>query len=258
MGNPLKNLKPFLIRHEPEVLMAMGISGMIFSTVWAVKATVKAAKVVHDYKESKQIDKVTKKELVSMTWKYYIPVVGSMLLSVPCIIAGNQVGNKRYAALAAAYTISETALQEYKDKTLEIVGDKKEQQIREAISKDKVASTYEGGTQIIMTGNGESLFYEPISGRYFKSNWNDINKAANDLNAKALSDPCGHTTLNEWFEKLGLEPTSIGEDIGWELLGGFKSSMIDISISSHLTKDNIPCGAIEYRRQPSLLKNSLY
>ena len=250
-------MKPFVSKYEPELLIGMGVSGLVFSTVWAIKATFKASEAIRKYKEAKQIDKLTKKELFDLTWRFYVPVVGSTVLSIPCIIAGNHISGKRYAALATAYTISESALQEYQNKTLELVGPKKEQQIREEISKDKVNSTYEGGTQIIITGNGDSLFYEPLSGRYFKSNWNDISKAANELNAKSLSDICGHITLNEWFEKLGLEPIDVGDDIGWELLGG-TASLIDISMSSHVTKDNIPCGAISYRRRPEPIKNSLY
>lgn len=236
MKNPLKVIKPFMSKYEPEILMGMGISGLIFSTVWAVRATFKASKAIKDYKDSKQIDKVTPKEAFKLTWKFYWPVAASTVLSVPCIIAGNRVSSKRYAALATAYTISEAALQEYQDTTREIVGDKKAKQIQESIDAKKVDETYKGGNQIIITGNGESLFFEPLSGRYFKGNWNDISKAANELNADALSNMSGQITLNEWFNKLGLEDTDIGDTLGWEL-NSDPHNLIDIEISSHITKD---------------------
>lgn len=257
MKNPLKVIKPFMSKYEPEILMGMGISGLIFSTVWAVRATFKASKAIKDYKDSKQIDKVTPKEAFKLTWKFYWPVAASTVLSVPCIIAGNRVSSKRYAALATAYTISEAALQEYQDTTREIVGDKKAKQIQESIDDKKVDETYKGGNQIIITGNGESLFFEPLSGRYFKGNWNDISKAANELNADALSNMSGQITLNEWFNKLGLEDTDIGDTLGWEL-NSDPHNLIDIEISSHITKDNIPCGSISYKIQPKLLKWSAY
>ena len=113
MQNPIKFVKPFIAKHEPEILMGMGISGLIFSTAWAIRATIKATKEVENYKNSKNIDKITFKEGFKLTWKYYWPVAASIIVSVPCIIAGNRVSNRKYAALAAAYTISETALQEY-------------------------------------------------------------------------------------------------------------------------------------------------
>ena len=40
--NIFKTIKPFVARHEPEILMTMGISGMIFSVVWGIKANRKS------------------------------------------------------------------------------------------------------------------------------------------------------------------------------------------------------------------------
>ena len=257
MNNPFKFVKPFIVKHEPEILMAMGISGLIFSTAWSIRATIRATKAVQEYKNYKQIDKITFKEGFKLTWRYYWPVAASVLVSVPCIIAGNRVSSKRYAALATAYTISEAALQEYQEATREVVGDKKAKQIQENVDAKKVEETYKGGNQIILTGDGDSLFFEPLSGRYFKSNWNEIAKAANELNAEALSNMDGQISLNDWFTKLGLEETKVGNEIGWSLNGNPKN-LIDIEISSHITKDNIPCGAISYNIQPSTLKWSAY
>lgn len=254
MNNPLTYIKPFVSKHEPEILMSMGIGGMIFSLAWGIKASFKAARAIDKYKETYGKDKLTAKETIKLTWKLYLPTVLSVAASVPCVIMSNKVSNKRYAAIATAYTISEAALQEYKDKTKEIIGEKKTKQIEESISDDRVTKTYSGGNQVILTGNGDSLFYEPLSGRYFKSNWNDILKAANELNSEAITNMSGQTTLNDWFQKIGLETTEIGEALGWNLMNN-SSNLIDISISSHITKDNVPCGAIYYNRQPVALIN---
>lgn len=254
MNNPLTYIKPFVSKHEPEILMSMGIGGMIFSLAWGIKASFKAARAIDKYKETYGKDKLTAKETIKLTWKLYLPTVLSVTASVPCVIMSNKVSNKRYAAIATAYTISEAALQEYKDKTKEIIGEKKTKQIEESISDDRVTKTYSGGNQVILTGNGDSLFYEPLSGRYFKSNWNDILKAANELNSEAITNMSGQTTLNDWFQKIGLETTEIGETLGWNLMNN-SSNLIDISISSHITKDNVPCGAIYYNRQPVALIN---
>ena len=254
MNNPLTYIKPFVSKHEPEILMSMGIGGMIFSLAWGIKASFKAARAIDKYKETYGKGKLTAKETIKLTWKLYLPTVLSVAASVPCVIMSNKVSNKRYAAIATAYTISEAALQEYKDKTKEIIGEKKTKQIEESISDDRVTKTYSGGNQVILTGNGDSLFYEPLSGRYFKSNWNDILKAANELNSEAITNMSGQTTLNDWFQKIGLETTEIGETLGWNLMNN-SSNLIDISISSHITKDNVPCGAIYYNRQPVALIN---
>jgi len=249
--NIFKTVKPFIAKYEPEILMGMGISGMIFSTIWAIKATkVATHRLDVMRREFNHERKLTTSEVVKATWKLYLPVVISTAISIPCIIAGNRVSNKRNMALAAAYTISETALQEYQDKTKEIVGDKKYEKIQESISSDNVQRTYKDGvSNITMIGDGESLFFEPLSGRYFKTNWNRISKAANELNARALGDMSGVITIGDWYDILGLESTALDDSLGWTIADG-KQGIIDISIDSVLTPDNQPCGSIRYNTVP--------
>ena len=170
-NNPFKLIKPFMVKHEPELLMAMGISGLLFATGWSIKSTFKVSKKIAEYKKEHNCTKLTFREIVKLCWKEYLPVVISTAVSVPCIISGNRVSSKRYAALATAYTISETALQEYQDQTRAIVGEKKAQQIQEAANEEMVKKTYKGNSQVIMTNDGDYKFYEPISGRYFSSTW---------------------------------------------------------------------------------------
>lgn len=248
--NLFKTVRPFIAKYEPEILMTMGITGMIFSTIWSIKATKIAVKKIDIKKEELKKDKLTIQEVFKETWKLYLPVVLSAAVSIPCIIAGNRVSSKRNMALAAAYTISETALQEYQDKTKEIVGDKKYEKIQESISGDNIQRTYKDGiSNITMIGDGDSLFFEPLSGRYFKTNWNRISKAANELNARALGDMSGVITIGDWYDILGLESTALDDDLGWTIADG-KQGIIDISIDSVLTPDNQPCGSIRYNTRP--------
>jgi len=250
-SNIFKTLKPFIAKYEPEILMTMGISGMIFSTIWAIKATKIATRRIDILKSKLDKDcKLTSKEILKETWKLYLPVVVSTAVSIPCIIAGNRVSNTRNMALAAAYTLSETALQEYQDKTKEIVGDKKYEKIQESLSSDVIQKTYKDGiSNVTLIGDGDSLFYEPLSGRYFKTNWNRIAKAANELNARALSDMSGEIRLGDWYDILGLSATELDNTLGWSIVNG-KNGIIDISIDSVITPDNQPCGSIRYNTVP--------
>lgn len=258
MQNPFKLIKPFVVKHEPEILMGMGISGLIFSTIWAIKATFKAAKTIDDYKQSKQIEKITPKEVIKLTWKYYWPVAASTALSIPCIIAGNRVSNRRYTALAAAYTISETALQEYQEATKNIVGEKKAKQIQEEVNEKALEKTYKGANQVIIASPGDSDFYESQSGHYFTSNWNKIIKAQNELNASVLAGSgFGQITLNEWLRAIGAEECDAGDILGWDLRED-PNYLIDCELSSHVTKDMKPCGVITYRNRPKQLNWSNY
>lgn len=249
--NFLSTLKPFMVKHEPELLTGLGITGLIFSTVWGIKATVSAVRAVDKKKKELKVDKLPVKETIKTTWKYYIPVAASVVVSIPCIICSNHIYSKKNAALAAAYTLSETALQQYQDKVTEIVGEKKAQEIHESISSDNVEKTYSSGkNNIVITGDGDSLFYEPLTDRYFKSNWNKIQKVANKLNIQAANDMSGYITLTEWFDELGLPPTDISDELGWSIERHGVGGLIDVTPDAHLTEDNVPCGAIYYINRP--------
>lgn len=251
MKKVIKAVKPFVVKHEPEILITMGLSGLIFATAWGIKATVKAVRRIDILKEDTNRSIIPKKEVLKEVWKLYIPVVVATAVSIPCIIASSNVYSRRNMALAAAYTLSETALTEYKEKTKELIGEKKEKEITELISKDQVSN--KPSTNVILTGNGDSLFYDPASGRYFRSSWNKILKAANEINARALTDPFGTTTLSEWYHSIGLDDTDISNTMGWSIMDG-KDGLIDISLNSTITPEDEPCGAIYYNTQPKLLK----
>lgn len=251
MKNPFKSIKPFIVEHEPEILMSSGIAGMIFVTAWSIKATVKAVRLVDKRKCELNTDKLSAKETFKTVWKCYIPPVIGTIVSIPCIVASNRISSRRNAALVAAYTIAETSLQEYKDKTKEIVGPEKEKEIHEAISKDKAITAPAPAENVILSDNGDILFQEPITGRYFKSNWNKILKAANELNAAAISGS-DEITLSDWLLALGLSKTSVSDSLGWTVSDG-KRGLLDISMDSCLTPDKIPCGVIYYNNDPKLL-----
>ena len=249
-NNLFTGIKPFVAKNEPEILLGMGVSGFVFSTIWGIKATSKAIRKLDVLREELDRDKLTVKEVVKETWRLYLPVALSLSLSIPCVISSNRVSNRRNAALAAAFSISEKTLYEYQEKTREVVGKKKEQEIHEAVSADRAART--NNNTVLITGDGDSLFLEPLSGRYFKSNWNKIQRCANELNADSLTDICGEITLTDWFDALGLPKTELSDDLGWTIKNG-PDGLIHVEIDSTL-KDQVPCGAIYYRNTPQSLR----
>lgn len=246
----MSNFKQFLVNHSPEILMSIGLSGLIFSIGYTIKATKDANDNIQRRKKELNVDKLDAKEIFLCSWKPFLPVALSTAIAIPCIICGNRVSSKKNATLAAAYALSETAIHEYQSKVKEVIGEKKEKDIREAISKEQIES-HPNTTQIILTNDGDSLFYEPITGRYFKSSWNKILKSANKLNSDALSD-FGLIKLNDWFYELGLDSTELGDILGWEVLNGPRD-LIDIELNSSLTQDDTPCGAIYYLNRPKML-----
>lgn len=239
----IKEVPKFLKKHSPEFLTGLGITGMVLTTVTAVKATPKALQLV-DEKEIKDGKRLTKSEIVKTTWKCYIPSAITGAASVACIIGASSINAKRNAALAAAYAISVQDLADYKKKALEVVGEKKEEAIRDAIAKEKLDQKPLNNSEVIMTGKGETLCFDPLSGRYFKSDIEKLRKAENILNRRMRDEV--HLSLNEFYGEIGLDEIDIGDNLGWDIDKGY----IDMDFSSQLTADGVPCLVMGHHNPP--------
>ena len=83
--------------------------------------------------------------------------------------------------------------------------------------------------EVILTEKGgNTICYDAISGRYFKSDRDTINRAVNELNRQMRDDM--YVTLNEFYYALGLDGTKLGDDLGWSI--------------------GTPCLVIDYRVAP--------
>lgn len=248
LPNVFNAMNTFRVKHEPEILMGMGIAGLTFSVVWGIKTTIK---MTHKYDEecaNKNKSKLTFGETFKLCWKAYLPVAVATCVSIPCIIAGNKVSSKRNAALAAAYTISETALQEYKDKAKEVLGDEKVKKIEQAIDQEKVDKSPQNSKEVIICGEGEQIFLESLTGRYFKSDWNFLQQTANQMNEGCLLGNSMAFTVNQWLDMIGVGGTDrLFDQLGWgiDTLGG-RQSLLKIRMSTCKTSDNKACCVLAY------------
>ena len=235
-----------LRKHGPELATGLGIAGMITGTILAIKATPKAIKLVEEKKvENEELEReVTTKEVIKTTWKCYIPAVTITLVSATCIVLASVKRLKMNAALAAAYSISETTLQAYKRKTLETVGEKKEQAIREAVAKEKMEQNPVSRNQILPVAKGETLCYDSASGRYFKHDIEKIRKVVNELNRRMRDEM--YISLNEFYTELGLDRIKLGEDLGWTIDWGY----IDITFGYGPAENEEPCLILDYTVEP--------
>ena len=134
LSGMLKDTRKAFVKHSPEILTGVGIAGMITTTVLAVRATPKALRLI-DAKEYEEQRELTKFETIKTAWKPYVPAAVTGALSTACLIGASSVSLKRNAALAAAYTLSDTAFREYKEKVVETIGEKKEEMIQEIMDR---------------------------------------------------------------------------------------------------------------------------
>lgn len=240
----LKDFRATLVRRSPEILTGIGIAGMLTTTVLAVGATPKALKLIEMKKEEENTEKLPKIEVVKTCWKCYVPAAVTATVSVACLTLASRENLRRNAALATAYTLSETALREYKEKVVETIGEKKEQVIRDKIDKDHIDKNPVSTASVIVTGKGESLFLDSITGRYFYSNIDQINKSVNVLNRRILTE--GYISLNEFFDEIGLGCVDAGDELGWNTDDG----LIEVSFGTQRAENDTPCFVLHYDIKP--------
>lgn len=240
-----KDIRKFASKRSPEILTGIGIAGMISTTILAVRATPKALELIEEQKEEESVDELSSFEVVKVAWKPYIPAMVTCVVSTACLIGASSVNTKRNAALATAYKLSETALTEYREKVIETIGEKKDRIVRDKVAEERVKKNPVSKNEVIVTGNGKTLCFDPISGRYFMCSIETIKKAENMLNKQMLHDISGYVSLNELYDELGLDHTSVGNDLGWNT-----NQLIDIDFSSQLNDNGEPSVVLDYLVAP--------
>ena len=257
----VNDVKTTLSKHAPEILTGIGIAGMITTTVLAVRATPKALSLI-DAKKQEVFDDLDPAEIpsnntnyneiqlkpievIKVAWKPYIPAAVTGVTSVACLIGASSVNARRNAVLATAYQLSQTALTDYKEKVIETIGEKKEKVIKDKIAKEKIEKDpVSKKGDIIITEKGNTLCYDAISGRYFKSDIEKIKKVVNELNRQMLNEM--YISLNQFYIALGLSTTTLGDELGWNIDNG----LIELDISAQMADDDTPCIAIDYLISP--------
>lgn len=244
----MKDIQMFTSKHSPEILTGIGIAGMVTTTILAVKATPKALTLIDKKKDELELhttDDLTPVEMMQAAWKCYIPAAITGVTSIACLIGATSVNARRNAALATAYNLSATAFSEYKEKVIETIGEKKEQAVRSKVAEDRIAKDPVKQSAIIVSGNGNTRCFDTITKRRFTSDIETIKSVVNELNRRMVSGE-DYISLNDFYYELGLDGSSIGDELGWNVADG----LIELDYSAQLDTDGTPCIVIDYAVAP--------
>lgn len=245
IGLILKRVKKVATDNAPALLTAVGVAGTITTAVLASQATFKASMVLYeDWHDTTTKDKVAK------TWKLYVPAAGTCALTVAAIVGANHISSSRATALASAYAISQDAFITYKDKVLEKFGEKKEQDIVDAIAADKVKENPPPAT-LFVPGSSKVPVLDTHSGRYFMSTLEDLKKAENDTNYTIIHSD--YASLTDYWDNVGLPKTSESDEVGWS-----SDTKLVVEYGTALTDDGMPCITISFRTFPVRGYGSIY
>ena len=215
----------------PNILTGIGIAGMIGAGCMAVYATPKAEQAIRRKKDELVEDgyepRLTKKEVIQTTYKYYIPSVLLAASSAGLIVGGSIIHVKRNAALVSAYKLSEQALKDYHDQLVEDVGDEETRKIEEKLVNKRMdrkhqVETFEDESRpnnyimpdrYIETGRGTDPFYDESSDRLCLCDLHAILEARDSINDRILAGMESFCTMNEWWMEWGMPPCALGHDL---------------------------------------------
>lgn len=235
-----------LRRNSPIIMMGIGIGGFITAGISIGTNTPKALQLIEAKKKELDVEQLTPVETVRTVWICYLPAATLMAISAACVIAGQSISMRRNAMLATAYTLAENSFKEYKEKVIDTIGEKKEREVSDEVAKERarvIPSSDE--SKVINTGKGTTLCFEPLSGRFFRSDGDHIRKAKNNLSEKVLKD--GYSSVNDFYELLGLKETIMGDEFGWHVQGGLP----EVMLVSDVNECDEPYLIIDYVIAPS-------
>jgi hypothetical protein len=227
------------------LLTGVGVIGTVSTAVLTGRASIRAYAIIENDLVAQDISAgpVTRREIIAACWPEFLPPVGVGALTITAIIMANRLSSKEAAALATAYSLSEKAFTEYKEKVTERLGEGKEQKIRDEVVADRLAANPVNQREVIIAGSGEVLCYDMFTGRYFQSTVEEIKKAENKVNFEILHHM--YASLSSFYDEIGLPSTEMSDRLGFNT-----DNRLEVKFSTHMSSDQRPCVAIDFHAPP--------
>lgn len=220
----MNKLMMFLKNNKAPILIWSGVAALFGATIASIPMTVKATHAVDKKKKELNKDKLSTKDYFSTIWKYYIPTAVCTTVSFPLIIMGNKEYGKKLASFAAYASATATSLQKLEEKIPQVVGKENEQKIKEAVAQDKVDKAPVQNPSLLVAGDSDQLFYEPITNQYFRSTINKMDKLKNQLTNRLCGSTFGEVYFDEFLQEIGLEGSQATEYMEWSTEGSDTST----------------------------------
>ena len=239
-------------KYSPEILLALGIAGVVTGTVLACVATKKTEEIKEQKENAlddmharldQDPDDITeethlaeiKKETTAIYLKtgvryaaLYAPTVLVTGLSVSCLVFSNVILRRRLIGVSAAYMAISTSFKEYRGRVAERYGDEIEREIRyniKPVEVDVVTTDAKGKEKI----KKETIkVVDPSSYSDFARIYDDGNIGwTKDPHANMVFLKCQQVAatqrlkhqkylfINDVYEMLGFPKTKEGQVTGW-------------------------------------------
>ncbi|QFP95010.1 hypothetical protein SEA_NAPOLEONB_42 [Arthrobacter phage NapoleonB] len=236
-----KGARKALVDHAPSILTGIAVAGVATTAVMAVRATPEAIRKI-DIAEDFKGEKLTPREVFQETWLFYVPAAATGIVTVSCIVGANHISNRRTAALAGAYSLIERSYSDYQEYVKKEFGERKAEAVHTKIAEETVQKMPES-LLIVPDEEGRVRCLETFTQQFFWCDHETLRKAENDINYLIIND--SYASLNDFYERVGLPHTEIGEELGWTL-----DMPLELQFSSSLDSKHRPVLAFRYSATP--------
>ena len=230
----LKTVQTFVLRNSHHILTGLALLGVGAS----VALSVRADRIMHEW-DVDEFKQLTKEQRIKLYVRIYAPPAIAVLATGACIVGAHSISVKRESSLLLAYEGTRQMYDRYRMTVQDRLGPEEKQIAEKAASKAQPAPR-----ETIVYGEGDCLFYDAYSGRYFKSTVNKIDRVVNELNYTLLREMC--VSLNEFYAGIGLEGISLGDQLGWN-----EQRQIEVHYGSRVTEEGRACIVLDFVIEPT-------
>lgn len=248
ISNVLKSTQELVQHNAPAILTGVAVAGTLSTAYLAATAGWKAAKLI-DLEELRLGHPITgpirlsTRERAKIVWPLFIPAVGVGTMTIACVLGANHLHGQRATALAGAYSLSEKAFAEYRNKVIERTSKIKEEQIRDSIAQDQYDRNPPTHSEIVIAPDADQVCYDSMTARYFTTTSEKLRHAENAFNKMLLDN--GYASMNEFHDLIGMRQSTAGEELGWT-----SDKLMELHITTTLDETGKPCLSLGYVNGP--------
>ncbi len=255
--------KMVAVAKSPEILMGIGIAGVVVSTVMACRATLRIEEVldethnrletIHTATETLPLEEysdedrmkdlvITYTQATVAVVKLYTPSVIVGGLAITSLLGSHRVLQRRNLAVMAAYKAVQESFIEYRRRVVDDLGTDKDIEYKYGVQEVKVKETIidENGKKKKITVKKKVVdpnnlseyarFFDEGSTKWTKTPEYNLVLVKNQMHwLNDLLHSRGHVFLNEAYDALGIQRTQAGQHVGW-ILSDDGDNFIDFGI----------------------------
>lgn len=244
----MNKFKCFMQKNSPVILSIMGATGVIITSGLTIKATIKANNLYNSFNNK---DELSKKDIIRLFWKEYIPAGISASTTIICIFGANYINQKIKTSLISAYYLLQNSYTDYKNTVKELY-ENSDDEIKRKMCENKYNKN-----EIVLVNESTQLFFDYESCCFFESTMDEVLKSESEF-LETLSNN-GWVSVNEWENMLGNDPVTNGDILGWysnDYNSVYGYPEVNVIYTPNVMSNGLECVIISFSMDPEIM--SLY